>query len=132
MDLYKIVVVLWIFVIACLHIRMYQTGQVAKHTNRSRTAVMRHTVTARYLLIATLLLVFLIEGGVLINGRSERDVVFWVHLVFAIAYTLSVVVLYFWYNGMTHPNHKYLAYFAMANYAIVACIGIPMLYKRFA
>lgn len=79
---------------------------------------------------ATLAHVILIKIGVYIKGGAKHDVVFFIHLFFAILFSVSVMVLVFSYT-QTSSYHDILTYIASISYTVVAFIGIPMLFKRF-
>lgn len=130
MDIYKILVVLCILVIACLLFRMNATGIAVRESGRNPALVEVHRNAANTVGFATLFLVLLIEVGVRIKGGSDRDTIFWVHAFFAVLYSLCIGALVFGYDG-TRLYHKHIAYIAMGSFAGVAFFGIPMLFKRF-
>ena len=130
MIAYKIVVVLCVIVIAFFLYRMAITGMAVKASGHGVKEVAIHRHTANTLGWMSLGLVLLIEIGVRLKGGSKMDVTFFMHMVPAVFYAVSLITLLFWYDG-THPYHKILAYFCMASFVGVAYLGIPMLLERF-
>ncbi|MDB5194505.1 MAG: hypothetical protein JWN50_519 [Parcubacteria group bacterium] len=128
--IYKGLVVCVVLIIAFFLYQMILTGRANVASNSSALVVAKHRSQAHLVAWTTLLLVLLIETGVRLNGGSERNVWFWIHAAFAVLYTASIAVLVFWYDG-THAYHKALAYVAMGCFLVVACLGVPMLFKRF-
>lgn len=74
----------------------------------SRLAV--HKYRANFTLVCVAMLILLVEGLVLSRGRSDHDIYFFVHLLFAISFTVSLLALRFAFTGVNHPNHGIFAY----------------------
>jgi FtsH-binding integral membrane protein len=130
MMVYKMLVVGVVALISVLLYKKNPTGAANRWTKHSTDVVAVHRKLGWYILLATVALVLLIEKGVRMKGGSQKNAWFWVHIVAAIVYFLSVLMLVLFYHG-DRPFHKYVAYIAMASFAVLACIGIPMLFKRF-
>ena len=91
--------------------------------------VIEHKKTAMNVLKITLILVLVIEFGFLLQGRSDRDVFFYVHLGFAIFFLVGLVIIIKWYDGF-HKYHGVVAYITIASFGIVAPTGIFLQLRR--
>ena len=92
--------------------------------------ILSHHQATKCLGWAALTHILLIKMGVFVKGGAKHDVVFFVHLFFAILFSLTVMVLVLSYNE-TSAYHDMLTFVASLSYTVVAFIGIPMLFKRF-
>jgi hypothetical protein len=128
--LYKAIVISVIVVIGVLLYQMILTGKANRASGFNPDVIDLHREKSRLVVWATIALVLLIEAGVRIKGGSERNLIFWIHTVFAVLYTVSIGLLAFAYDG-SRFYHKLLAYFAVGCFMVVAALGIPMLLKRF-
>lgn len=79
---------------------------------------------------ATFIHVVLIKLGVSIKGGAKHDLIFFIHLAFAVTFTFLVTVLVYSFTA-TAPYHSLLTILTSISYTVVAFIGIPMLFKRF-
>lgn len=124
--LYKFFILLSAFSMFFLLYQMILTSVL----DTTFSVMLSHHQAVKCLGWATLLHVILIKLGVYMKGGAKHDVLFYIHLVAAIIFTVSVMVLVFSYQE-TSTYHASITLLASISYTIVAFIGIPMLLKRF-
>lgn len=74
--------------------------------------------------------VLLIEGFVRIVGGDYSSGLFIIHLVFAVPFLISLLVLAFRLNGFRSPNtHRVLGYFCLAFFVGVLVTGVPLMFE---
>lgn len=129
-DIYKSIVLLSAGSMFFLLYQMIQTGILGNLPKDTVTVIVSNIQATTCLGWATLIHVLLIKLGVFIKGGAQHDVVFFIHLLFAILFSVSVMILVFSYTE-TYAYHTILTYIASISYTVVAFIGIPMLFKRF-
>lgn len=114
------------FLLYCM-MRAVLFGDVFESTSLS---LLNHYQATKCLGWATLIHIILIKIGVVIKGGAKHDVLFFIHLLFAVIFTFSILLLCYSYKEIV-KYHQVLTIIASFSYIFVAGIGIPMLFKRF-
>lgn len=127
---YKVIVMLSVISIFYFLYQMIASGVFGATPGSGSLVTMNHVSASYALGWATLLHIVIIKLGVRMKGGSTHDTTFYVHLVFAILYTLLVALFFFVYSMMI-PYQALLTVLTALSFAVVTAIGIPMLLKRF-
>ncbi len=128
---YKMLIVAVVLFITGLLWRLLITGRLNARYGYASGVTEKHKHTARRAGWTTLVLILLVEGGVQLRGsHAERDALFWVHLVFAAIYAISLGLMLWRFSG-EHRFHKWFAYTALLSFVVAMVLGIPMLFTRF-
>ena len=139
--LYTAVVVCMVLITTSFLVQLTVTGRKAAAINESLVrekkvrlnytspAVLEHKKAALRVLWSTLILIGIIEFGFLLQGRSDRDVFFYVHLGFAIFFLVTLVFIIKWYDGF-QKYHFIIAYTTIASFGVVAPTGIVLQLRR--
>jgi hypothetical protein len=109
---------------------MVQTGVLGNLPGDNFTVMLTHHQAVICLGWATFLHIILIKLGVFMKGGAKHDVIFFIHLAFAVMFAFLVMILCYSYTE-TIAYHSILTILATISYTVVAFIGIPMLFKRF-
>lgn len=128
--IYKGAVLLSAFSMFFLLYQMIVTGVLGISSENIYASKLSFHQAVKCLGWATFIHVVLIKLGVSIKGGAKHDLVFFIHLAFAITFTFLVTVLVYSFTA-TAPYHSLLTILASVSYTVVAFIGIPMLFKRF-
>ncbi|HMQ01996.1 MAG TPA: hypothetical protein PKD79_02930 [Candidatus Doudnabacteria bacterium] len=98
---------------------------ISGRRSRYNGLVSRHRTIATYALVLTVLLVLTIEVAIRVGTGPPRGTLFMVHMLFAIPFFLSLLVLRFWVTGIRyHRAHKYFAYGCLATFVGTLFTGV--------
>ncbi|MDP3731179.1 MAG: hypothetical protein Q8R34_01645 [bacterium] len=97
--------------------------------NLDESSLNSHRKCARILLFFTIVNVILIEVGVIVSGNAQWDLLFFIHLLFAVPYLKLLVLLNTILNGLKTPHHKLWAYACLACFIGTIFTGIPLIMR---
>ena len=97
--------------------------------NLDEASFSNHRKNGRILLFFTIATVILIEIGVIVSGNAKWDLLFFIHLLFAVPYLKLLVLLNTILNGLKTPRHKYWAYACLFCFTGTIFTGIPLIMR---
>jgi len=127
---FSFIVVLWVgYTLAC-SVNVVTSGMAVKVSMHDKAYVMAHKQAVISFNVSVVALIVLIEIGVLVLGRSNRDEFFWFHMKLAIFFIVMLLVTQ-WLNGFRFSYHWILASITTATFIVgVAPTGMLMIFRR--
>ncbi len=108
-----------------LMVRVVLTGR-ANVINRTPQSVHVHKKQATFLLLLLIVVLLIVEVGVRLRGGLPSDLIFRVHLAFAISFMADLGLMYFWLTGERSALHTPLSYLAIALLGAINGTSIPL------